>query len=86
MKGVCLFFMFKKKWKLVMFYNGTKIKTIKINSIDDITAMYVRIFNHKELFGSRLVGRVVKPVKLLKTDEKAMKTYWGVIDEKGVDM
>jgi hypothetical protein len=78
--------MFKKKWKLVMFYNGTKIKTINIDKLEDINTRYVRIFNHKELFGSRLVGRVLKPVKLLKTDEKAMKTYWGVIDEKGVDM
>lgn len=68
-----------------MFYNGTKIKTIKIDTIEDITTRYVLIFGHKELFGNILVGRMLKPTKLLKTDEKAMKTYWGVIDEKGVE-
>lgn len=69
-----------------MFYNGTKIKTIKINNIDDIKTQYVLILGHKELFNTFISGRVLKPVKLLKTDEKAMKTYWGVIDEKGIDV
>lgn len=68
-----------------MFYNGTKIKTIKINDKTDLNTKYVLILGHKELFGNIISGRVLKPVKLLKTDEKAMKTYWGVIDEKGVD-
>lgn len=80
------FFMFKKKWKLVLFYNGEKIKTIRINDIKDIDTMYVLIWGHKRTFGKWLVGRVVKPVKLLKTDEKKCTTYWGVVDEKGVDM
>lgn len=69
-----------------MFYNGTKIKTIKIDSMDDISTRYTLIFGHRELFGNILVGRMLKPAKLLKTDEKALKTYWGVVDEKGVDM
>ena len=78
--------MSKKKWKLVLFYNGEKIKTIRINNIEDIDTMYIRIWGHKRLFGKWVVGRVVKPVKLLKTDEKKLTTYWGVVDEKGVDM
>jgi len=69
-----------------MFYNGTKIKTVKIDSMDDISTRYTLIFGHRELFGNILVGRMLKPVKLLKTDEKALRTYWGVVDEKGVDM
>lgn len=78
--------MFKKKWKLILFYNGTKIKTLRINNINDINTKYIVIFGHKELFGTFISGRMLKPVKLLKTDKKAMKTYWGVIDEKGVDV
>lgn len=69
-----------------MFYNGTKIKTIKIDNIEDITTRYVLVLGHKELFGTMIAGRMLKPTKLLKTDEKNLKTYWGVVDEKGVDM
>ena len=70
-----------------MFYNGVKIKTIKIKNTEDITKpKYVVILGHKEMFNNNISGRMLKPVKLLKTDEKKMKTYWGVIDEKGVDV
>ena len=69
-----------------MFYNGTKIKTVKIDSMDDISTRYTLIFGHRELFGNILVGRMLKPVKLLKTDEKALRTYWRKKKKKGVDM
>jgi len=29
---------------------------------------------------------MVRPTRLLKTDEKKKKTYWGVCFEKGVDV
>ena len=38
------------------------------------------------MFGKWIVGIMVEPTKLLKTDEKNKKTYWGVVFEKGVDI
>ena len=92
-KGVC-FFVFKKikdkfksdKWTMYLFYNGICIKKIKIRGIDDIDTMSIVVIGHKALFGSHLVRLVVKPTKVLKTDEKAKKTYWGVVHEQGVDI
>ena len=76
--------MFKNdKWTMYLFYNGVKIKKIKITDID---TTYIVVVGHKKLFGKWIVGLMVKPVKLLKTDEKNKKTYWGVVFEKGVDM
>lgn len=79
--------MFKNdKWTMYLFYNGVKIKKIKITDKEDIDTTYIVVVGHKKLFGKWVVGLMVKPVKLLKTDEKNKKTYWGVVFEKGVDM
>lgn len=78
--------LFPKKWTLYLYYNGIMIKRKKITDIDDITVMSINVLGHKELFGKRKVNIVIRPVKLLHTDEKARKTYWGVIFEKGVDI
>lgn len=77
--------MFKKKWTLYLYYNGILIKRLKINDIDDIKVMSINIWFHKELFGRNKINAVIRPVKLLYTDEKKKKTYWGVVFEKGVD-
>ena len=93
-KGVCLF-MFKKIWKkiwnkkewtLYLYYNGILVKRKKIAGISDITVMSINIWGHRELFHKFKINAVVKPVRLLYTDEKKKKTYWGVIFEKGIDM
>lgn len=95
---VCVFFMFKdlinrlkskwdnRKWTMYLFYNGILIGKKKIRNVNEIDTVFVRVVGHKTLFGSNMVGLVVKPIKLLKTDEKRKKTYWGTTFEKGVDI
>lgn len=75
-----------RKWKMYLFYNGILIGKKRIKNVDEITTVYLRVIGHRELFGSNNVGIVVKPIKLLKTDEKHKKTYWGTTFEIGVDI
>lgn len=75
-----------KKWTIYLFYNGICIKKLKIDGKKEIETMYVRVYGHKKLFGKWIVGLMVEPKKLLKTDEDKKKTYWGVVFERGVDL
>lgn len=75
-----------KKWKMYLFYNGILIGKKRIKVVDEINTVYLRVIGHRELFGSNNVGLMVKPIKLLKTDEKRKKTYWGTTFEMGVDI
>lgn len=75
-----------RKWNIYLFYNGICIKKLKIDSGKDIETMYVRVYGHKKLFGKTIVGLMVTPTKLLKTDKDHRKTYWGVVFERGVDI
>lgn len=75
-----------KKWTIYLFYNGICIKKLKIDGKNKIETMYIRVYGHKKLFGKWIVGLMVDPKKLLKTDEDKKKTYWGVVFEKGVDL
>lgn len=91
-KGMCLFMLKKikslfenKKWTLYLYYNGILIKRKKIVDINDIGVMNINILFHKELFGKSKINVVIRPVRLLYTDEKKKKTYWGVVFEKGVE-
>lgn len=76
----------RKKWILYLYYNGIRIKKIKINDISDIKTMSINIWFHRELFNKNKINTVIKPVKLLLTDESKKETHWGVIFEKGIDM
>ena len=75
-----------RKWKMYLFYNGVLIGKIKINNVNEINTVYLRVIGHKALFGSNNVGLMVRPIKLLKTDEKHKKTYWGTTFETGVEI
>lgn len=75
-----------RSWKMYLFYNGILIGKIKINDVNEIDTIFIRVIGHKALFGSHVVGLMVKPVKLLKTDERHKKTYWGTTFERGVDI
>lgn len=75
-----------KKWTIYLFYNGICIKKLKIDGKNKIETMYIRVYGHKKLFGKWVVGLMVEPKKLLKTDEDKKKTYWGVVFERGVDL
>ena len=77
--------MFHRKWKLYLYFNGIQIKRLKINDIDDIKVMSINIYWHKELFGRNKINAIIRPTKLLMTDEEKKITYWGVVFEKGVD-
>lgn len=85
---MCFFVVKKdKKWKLYLFYNGILIKKIKLKDNENIQQpRYIRVIGHKEIFNKWLVGVMVTPIKLLKTDEVNKITYWGVIDEKGEEI
>lgn len=84
-KGV--FFMFKKKnWTVYLFYNGIKIKKIKVNDYKELEDIYVRVYGHKKFFGKNIVGIILEITKLLKIDEENKKIYFGTVLKKGVDL
>jgi hypothetical protein len=75
-----------KNWKLYLYYNGILIKKIKINEQEAPAenSYVINVYFKKKLFGSNKVGLIVKPICLLKNDEKERKTYWGVTFEQGI--
>ena len=75
----------KKKWTLYLYYNGIRIKRVKINDISDIKPMSINILGHKELFGKSQINALIRPVRLLLTEESKKRTHWGVVFEKGVE-
>jgi len=92
-KGVCLFMLQRlkqkwnnRKWTMYLFYNGVLIAKRKISDKSEIETLFVRAIGRKNIFGSNNVGLMVKPKKLLKTDEKHKKIYFGTTLEMGVDL
>lgn len=78
----------KKKWKLYLYYNGVLIKKLRINE-DEAPAQNsyaIRVYFKKQLFKNVIAGVVVKPIRLLKNDEKHRKTYWGTTLETGIEV
>ncbi len=87
------FIMLKKKkdnklWTLFLFYDGFLIKKVKINEDEKITnkVLFITVYGMKHLFGKNKVSLMVRPIRLLKTEEEKKRTYWGVGFEKGVDV
>lgn len=77
-----------KKWKLYLYYNGILVKKIRIheNEAPSQNSFVVRVWGKKHLFGSHIATVILRPVELLKNDEKHMKTHWGTIHERGVEI
>lgn len=77
-----------KKWKMYLYYNGIHIKTIKIdeNTAPKENSYPITVWFRKQLFASNKVGIIVRPVKIIKNDEKKHKTYWEIIIEQGVEV
>ena len=78
----------KKKWKLYLYYNGVLIKKLRINE-DEAPAQNsyaIRVYFKKQLFKNVIAGVVVKPIRLLKNDEKNRKTYWGTTLETVIEV
>lgn len=78
----------RKHWKLYLYYNGILIKKIRIREDEEPkeNSYAVRTFFKYQLFKNIVASVVVRPVRLLKTDEKRRKTYWGVTMETGVEI
>lgn len=78
----------KKHWKLYLYYNGILIKKIKINNDEKPSenSYPVRVFFKRQLFKNIVASVVVRPVRLLKTDEAKKKTYWGTTMETGIEV
>ena len=78
----------KKKWKLYLYYNGVLIKKLRISE-DEAPAQNsyaIRVYFKKQLFKNIIAGVVVKPIRLLKNDEKHRKTNWGTTFETGIEV
>lgn len=77
----------KKTWKLYLYYNGVLIKRVRINEDEEPgkQTYAVRVFFKQQLFKNVVASVVVRPVRILKTDEKKKKTYWGVTLEPGIE-
>lgn len=80
----------KKKWKLYLYYSGVLIKIIKVKEQEASeigqNSYAFNVYFKKRLFGSNKAGVIVRPVRLLKTDEKKKKTYWGTMFETGIEI
>lgn len=77
-----------KTWKLHIYYNGIQIKTVRISDKEDPSenSYVIRVFGKKHLFGSNIATIIVRPVELLKTNERKREIYYGVIFERGADI
>ena len=78
----------KKKWTLYLYYNGVRIKKLKIdeNEAPAENSYAINVWFKKQLFKNNLAGVIVRPVRLLKNDEKNRKTYWGTKLETGIEI
>lgn len=78
----------KKKWTLYLYYNGVRIKKLKIdeNEAPAENSYVINVWFKKQLFKNNLAGVIVRPVRLLKNDDKHRKTYWGTTLETGIEI
>lgn len=74
-----------KKWTLLLYFNGILIKKLKIDEQEAPreNSYVINVWFKKQLFKSNKVNIIVRPVIILKNDEKNRKTYWGTILEEG---
>lgn len=78
----------KDTWTLYLFYDGILVKKLKIDKDTNIPKQvyYIRVYGHKKIFGKNIVSLMVRPIRLLKTEEEKRKTYWGIKNELGVEI
>ena len=76
------------KWKLYLYLNGVCIKKIRIN-VNEAPKDNVYVINvwfKKQFFNSNKVKVIVRPTKLIYTDEKKKETHWEFKYEEGIDI
>lgn len=76
----------KDRWTLYLYYDGMLVKTLKIDK-DEAPAdqTYCIKIRNRNLYKGK-VSVIVRPIRLLKNDEKHHRTYWGVSHELGVEI
>lgn len=77
-----------KKWTLYLYYNGVLIKKVKISE-DEAPAennYAIKVYFKKQLFNNNIVSVIVKPIRLLKNDDRKKRTYWGTTLETGIEV
>lgn len=79
---------FNKKWKLYLYYNGVLIKRLRIDEDEEPAkhSYVVTVYFKKNMFKSNVAGIIVRPIRLLRNDEKHHKTYWGTTLETGIEI
>ena len=79
---------FKKNWKLYLYYNGVLIKKLRIdeNEAPRENSYAINVWFKKQIFKNNLAGVIVRPIRLLKNDEKRRRTYWGTTLETGIEI
>mgnify|MGYP002519992825 CR=1 FL=1 len=75
-----------RKWKLYLYYNSIHIKTIKIkeNTAPTELTIPINVWFKKQLFANNKVGIIVRPVRIIKNDEKNAKKPEDVIEKMAI--
>ena len=78
----------EKKWTLYLYYNGVLIKKVKIGESEAPAEnnYAIKVYFKKQLFSNHIVSVIVKPIRLLKNDDKKRRTYWGTTLETGIEV
>lgn len=79
---------FVRKWKLYLYLNGICIKKIRIN-VDESpnkNVYPITIWFKKQFFNSNKVKTIIRPTKLIYTDEKKKETHWEFKYEEGTEV
>lgn len=83
-----MLFFVHKKWKLYLYLNGVCVKKIKLNDAENpkFKVFPTTIWFKKYIYGSNKVNVVVRPTKLIFTDNKHKITHWEFKYEEGTDI
>lgn len=79
---------FVRKWKLYLYLNGVCIKKLKINANENPKdqVYIVNVWFKKQFFHSNKVKVIIRPTKLIYTNEKKKETHWEFKYEEGIDI
>ena len=77
-----------RKWTLYLYYSGVLVAKIKIDENEEPAkeSYVITVCGKKKIFGSNIAGVIVRPIRLLKNDEKHKRTYWGTTFETGIEI
>lgn len=83
-----MLFFVRRKWKMYLYLNGICIKKIRINITENPkdNIYPITIWFQKQFFKKNKVEIIVRPTRLIYTDEKKKRTYWEFRYEEGMDV